>query len=512
MAEIDIILPELDDIAADFRDAWQVRGESANPPRVIDVSEGTLPHKVSLAVATTTLPLYYNHNTIARSFVVRGMTGDRLERYARERLLANDDGTIRLPATGGSGYFEATKIAAGGALILQGTVLLHRASSTRYQVVVSATYYDGDPIPIQGISTGASTNLDADEPLVFDSPPAGLSQGGGVLAQNDGTGVLVGLTGGREAETDPELQDRVIEAQSEPPAAGNSAEIVQAAQKTGGVPVQKAFAVPAWFGPGATSVPFILRPDASITRIPNSTQIGLVEAQLRASFPTDYSITVPIVLPQNFTVAIGVTWLNAARGFSDLVPWPEYIPGDPVVVDAGVTPSSLALRATTGTDTTAPQVGQNVALYDLTARRFRRKRIATVTEVVANRSWDLTFSTSLGVSEAFTPTENALISPFSSSMQRLVAPIVDYARTLGPGEQFASLPDPGGRRRRWPYSPDAWPSSVTNEGLVNAAKLGGAISDSEVLLPAVPFATTVGTPGAVVYLLQLADLGIFKQT
>ena len=220
MADITLILPEHDDIASDFRDAWQARGAMATPAKTVDVSEGTLPHKISLAVADITLPFYANDNAIANSFVVRGMTGDRLERYARERLLANDDGTIRLPATGGSGYFEATKIAAGGATVLQGTVLLHRASSTRYQVVVSATYYDGDPIPIQGISTGASTNLDADEPLVFDSPPAGLSQGGLVLAQNDGTGVLVGLTGGREAETDGELQDRVIEAQSEPPVGG----------------------------------------------------------------------------------------------------------------------------------------------------------------------------------------------------------------------------------------------------------------------------------------------------
>ena len=512
MADITLILPEHDDIASDFRDAWQARGAMATPAKTVDVSEGTLPHKISLAVADITLPFYANDNAIANSFVVRGMTGDRLERYARERLLANDDGTIRLPATGGSGYFEATKIAAGGASILQGTVLLHRASSTRYQVVVSATYYDGDPIPIQGISTGASTNLDADEPLVFDSPPAGLSQGGLVLAQNDGTGVLVGLTGGREAETDGELQDRVIEAQSEPPAAGNSAEIVQAAQKTGGVPVQKAFAIPAWFGPGATCVPFVLRPDASVTRIPNSTQIGLVQTQLRNSFPTDYSITVPIVLPQSLTIAVGVTWLTNARGFTDLVPWPEFIPGDPVVVDGIVDIDTFSFRVTTGTATTTPVVGQTIALYDAVSRRFRRKRISTVSVVVADKSWDLTFSSSLGVSEAFIPADGALVSPFSSSMQRMIVPIVDYAKTLGPGEQFASLPDPGGRRRRWPFSPDAWSSTVTNEGLVNASKASGVVSDAEVLLPAVPFATTVGTPGVSVYLLQLADLGVYLQT
>lgn len=510
MAEPDIILPEHDDIATDFRDAWEARGAQGSPARVIDTSEGTLPYKISKAAADVVMPLYANHNAIAQSFLVRNMTGDRLERYAREKLEENEDGSIRLPATGAAGYFEADKIAAGGSFILAGTMLIHRATNTRYEVTTEGTYLDGEALPIRGISTGPSTNLDADTVLVFDSPPAGCSQGGKVLAQNDGTGALVGLTGGRVAETDEELQQRVIYSQKNPEAAGNSAEVVTQAQKTGGVPVQKAFAIPAWFGPGSISVPFVLRPDASISRIPNNAHRAAVTAQLRSKFPADYSITVPFVLAQSFTLAIGVSWISTARGFMDLNPWPAYIQGDPVVVD-GI-PTSTALRATTGTDTTTPIVGQTVALFDKTVNKFRRKRIKTVTEVVPNRSWDLEFDTSLSISEVFTPAVGALISPYSLSLQRLVPQMIAYVRTLGPGEMFASLPDPGGRQRRWPFSPDEWPSVVTNEAIVNAAKASGAVSDSVVFLPSVPYATDVGTPGVSVYLLQLSDFGVFPQT
>lgn len=512
MATIDIILPTRDEIATDFKDAWRARSEQADPARPADVNKGTFPYLVAEAVADVVLPLYSNHDKIARADVVRGKTGERLEAYAAERLPLNEDGTVRLPATGGSGYFEVTKIAVGGSYIPQGTVVTNQATGFRYQVVASATYLDGDPIPIVGIDTGPETNLAADAPILFESPPVGCTNGGLVLAQDDGTGNLVGLTGGRGAETDEELQDRVIDAQTNPAAAGNEAEIVQKVQSTPAVPVQKGFVIPAWFGPGSACVGFTLRPGSSATRIPNSTQRGLVDARVRASFPTDYSITTATLLEQSFTVALGVSWITTARGWSDITPWPEYVAAEPVYVDGVTSITSNGFRVTTSVDTTTPQVGQTIALFNLVSQRFMRKRIATVSVNVANRSWDLTFDTSLNVSDVFIPEDGALVSPFSSSMQRIIAPLIAYNAKLGPGEQFATLPDPGGRQRRWPFSPDVWPSIITNEGLVTASKASGVVADTEVLLPSTPYTTTVGTPGVSMYLLSLGDLAIFPQT
>lgn len=513
MADIEIILPERDDIAQDFRDAWRARSVQADPDRPVDVGQGTLPHKLGEVVADIELPLYANHDKILRGSVVRGKTGDALLRYAAERLPANVDGSYRLPATGGSGFAEATKIVAGGAYIIAGTILLHQPTGFRYQVVVSDTYLDGDAIPIVGIDTGSTTNLAADAPLVFDSPPPGVSTGAIVLAQNDGTGALVGLTGGRGEETDVELQDRVIAAQSDPPAAGNSAEIVQQAQRTAAVPVQAAFVIPAWFGPGSSCVGFTLRSDISTTRIPNSTQRGLVAAQLGNAFPTDYSIPVAIILPQTFTVALGVTWITGARGWTDRTPWPEYLSADPVHVDdSASTITSNSFQVTTTVPTTSPQVGQTIAVFDAATRKFKRKRISAVTTITPTLSWLLEFSISNGASETFIPAVDALVSPYSVSLSRLVTPLITYVTTLGPGEQFATFPDPGGRQRRWPYSPDTYSSIVTNDGLVGVGRSSGATSDVEVLLPSTPFTTTVGTPGVTMYLLQLADFAVYPQT
>ena len=509
--KIDIILPEREDIAKDVRNAWLVRSLQADPDRPVDIGKGTIPAIVGEVMADTLLPLYANHDKIERSFSVRNMTGARLERYAEERLPLNEDGTVRLAATGGAGYMEVTKIATGGAYIEAGTTLLHVPTKTAITVTVTDTYQDGDPIPILCTTSGPATNLDYDAQIVFDSPPAGCSQTATILAQNDGTGVFVGLTGGRDAESDEELQDRVIDAQSNPPAAGNSAEIVQAVQRTPAVPVQKAFIIPAWFGPGSACVAFTLRPDSSSTRLPNSTQRGLVAASL-ATFPTDYNITIAAGLAQTVSVQLGVSWISGANGWTDLTQWPEHLATDSVVVDGAIAITTGGFRVTRTLTGHAPAVGQTIAVYDHASKKFKRKRIATVTTVVSGKSWTLTFTSTLGASDTYVPAAGALVSPWSQSLNRIPAEIAAYMDTLGPGEQFASFPDPGGRQRRWPPSPEQWPSTIANEGLVTATKASGAISDVEVLSPATPYATTVGTPGVSFYLLQLGDLAVYPQT
>ncbi len=48
--------------------------------------------------------------------------------------------------------------------------------------------------------------------------------------------------------------------------------------------------------------------------------------------------------------------------------------------------------------------------------------------------------------------------------------------------------------------------------IVDEARAALSIADVEVLAPSTPYATTVGTPGVSVYLLQLGDLAVFPQT
>lgn len=507
----DFHTPTRDAVVADAKNSFVVRQMSVDPTKMVDVSEGSFPAVAAEVIGDMAMPHFANEVATGRSFLVRNTFGTKLERLAVEKLGAAEG--ARKGATGAAGYIEATKIEVGGAPMDTNTTLIHKVTSQRFRVVSAQTYLDGDPIQIIGISTGPTTNLDAGEELQFESQPSGCSLTATVQEQNDGTGVLIGLTGGRDAETDVELQDRVINAQSNPPAAGNDAQIVEAAQATRGIPVEAAFAIDAWMGPGDTSVPFTLRPDASSSRIPNGVQRGLVEAELRSTFGVGWSITVPTMLAQSLIIAIGVTWIASARGWTDDVQFPDYVAGD--LAHVSLVYNSLSLRVTTSGVMHAPVVGQTIALFDIATKSFKRKRISIVTEVLATKTYDLTFTAALGASDSFIPAVGALVSPWSPSLNRLPAAMLVYTRKLGPGEMFSDFFDPGGRRRRWPASPTSWPSVVTNVDTVNAAKASGVVADAEVLVPIsadLPLATTVGTPGVLVYLQELADFAVFPQS
>ena len=138
-----------------------------------------------------------------------------------------------------------------------------------------------------------------------------------------------------------------------------------------------------------------------------------------------------------------------------------------------------------------------------------RKRIVTVSVAAAGLSWDLTFDPSNLASDPVCACPGALLSPWSDSLTLLPAGIVAYFGTLGPGEQFATFPDPGVRGRRMPLSPESWPSTIYNQALVDAFQASGATSDVTPILPGTPASPPLGTPGVSLYLFELADLAVY---
>jgi hypothetical protein len=330
------------------------------------------------------------------------------------------------------------------------------------------------------------------------------------------------LTGGRDAETEEELQDRIIDSQANPAAAGNNAEIIREVERTAGVPVQKAWVVAAWGGPGTNCVFFTLRsaPDTT-SRLPNAVQIGLVEANLRAAFPADFGLNVGTLIAVPTALAVSVTWRGSVNGWIDPIPWPIYdkIGSDEflVKVDASPAPTTSTMRVSnvgSGTYPTppSPEVGQTISVLDLGTRKFKFKRIAAISVVTPDETWDLTFDMTNGASDSFVPSAGQFVSPWSTSLNLLPAAILSFFTKLGPGEQFAVFYDDGQRRRRFPRSPDEWPSVLTNVSLVSTIVNTKAAGDAEVLIPSTPFPTPIGVPGVSAKLLQFEDLGVYPQT
>jgi hypothetical protein len=488
----DITTLERDEIARRWRRDYQFRIPGA------DVGEGTEQHVLSLVVADQLSILMSNSEIAGRGPLVRGMTGQKLIDYAKEK----GPDPVPLPATGSSGYVAITT-ATGGATIYEGDEATDDAG-LRFQCLQTDTYTTSTPVPLRAIDTGVDTNLPVGTKLTWSNPRPGCAAA--CVVADDGEGE--GLTGGHPEETEVEIQDRILEREANPPAAGNVAAYIAAAQKTPGVPVEKAFCYPAILGPGTMGIAFTVRSETDESRIATSIQEGLVEANLKGQFPEDDGIFACALVGSTVDVAIELEWRSGVEGFVDASPWPPAIAGDFVVVSG--TPTATAFRATTATSTTTPQVGQTVGLYDASSRKFRAKRIASVSVVLANKTWDLTVDTTAGASDtSFVPAVGAMLSPWAGALDSIVEPVRDYFRSLGPGEQVATFYDAGDRQRRIPRSPEAWPSTLTNIDTLGAIRT--LVRDAEVLAPTIPYATPTGTAGVLSYLLELGDLAIFAQ-
>ncbi len=327
-----------------------------------------------------------------------------------------------------------------------------------------------------------------------------------VFTNPDGSG----LTGGANEETDAEWQAALLALSQRPPRAGNESEVLRAVYAIQGIAIQAVFVVPAVAGPGTKSVIITMRPPVrGGSRIPNNAHLSLVEASLKAVFAADDGIVMVSLVEQPVQPVLRVSWKTGAVGWADLSPWPGYYSPNVKVTNA-VAIGATAFRVTSAAVVAAPSVGKTIALYDPVGRAFVPKRIASVTQISATHTWDLTFETSVPTSDvAFVPANGAIVSPWSESMNDLVTPVLDYVDRQGPGEMFAEFDDPGRRRRRVPEpGPDAWPSKIENRLLDGVFAVA---ADASIAEPSIPYPTTVGVPPAVAYLHRATDLAIFPQ-
>jgi len=210
--------------------------------------------------------------------------------------LVNSDGTVgRKAATTSSGIVTFT--GSIGFVVPQFTVLIGQSADgeTRYettaQVVIGST---ATPCPVTAIDAGAAGNLPTGEPIVFETPIAGV----------DGTATVVTLTGGTNDETDDELRERILERIQNPPMGGDEDDYIQWAKAIAGV--TRAWSYPNEMGIGTVTVRFMmdnLRADNH--GIPNDIDVQAVIDYLNTVRP----VTVKdffVIAPEAFEVTVRI--------------------------------------------------------------------------------------------------------------------------------------------------------------------------------------------------------------
>jgi hypothetical protein len=467
-----------------------------------DVGPGTQPYVDASLNADNSLVLYSDAVTIGNGTNIDTSTGVWLKQTGES------EGVFKLPPVGGSGYIVIST-ASGGSKIFQGDEVKAQLSELRFTVQQTQIYANGGLVAVVGLDTGEETNLDAGTSVEFTNPRPGCAPIATVYEQSNGDG----LTGGRGEESDDNYRDRIKLKRGNPPASGNDAEYQRVVENIKSLSVQKAFTYPAVLGPGTTAFAFTLRPSTpGAGRIPNGAQINLALATLLGLEPADDGIFAVVIMRQDLNVVYRVSWSTGATGWANDPRWPPYT-SPKVTVKAAPTPQATAFTVGTsgGGPIDDPVVGQTIAVFDQGEKLFKRKRIDTVTVVTPGEEWSLSFSTvNLASDVVYVPAAGQAVSPWSDSLDLLVEPTLTFGDGLGPGEMFASFGDPGLRQRRNPASPDSYPSTITNK-IISPILALPSISNAVLLEPTIPFNTTVGTPGTLVYLLELNDIGVYGE-
>ncbi len=438
-------------------------------------------------IADALMPLYANAVSIARGANLADMTRAQLQAECVAIGIP-----IEMPESAGSGFVIITA-SAGGVYIDTGKEIKDEARNLRFHCATAGTYYNGKPVPIIGTDKGPTTNIPAGTKMKWSNPPAGL--GSIATVQEDANGD--GFTGGRGAETDDGIVQRIETARADPPAGGNVAHIRKYVKEAGaslGIAIEEVFVYPAITGSGHYAYIFTLRPGTpGSSRCPDAVQIAAVRAFVQGALPEDDGIFAAEVIEEEVTAKLGVRWAKTAPGWVDAQPWPTFT--DAFEVSAVTGPLAFDVESGLGASyVQAPQVGQTFAFYDRSNARFARKRVLTVVDNTGG-NFSLTIDDTNDSSDVnYTPDVGDEFCPYSTSLDLLIAPLLSAVDKLGPGEQEEDFFDEGSRQRRTPENPIEWASELRHNTLDDVDDLA-QIHDLTWLAPTIPYVPAVGVPG-----------------
>lgn len=498
-----LIVPTREDLVTRYKSDYSFRAP------LISTAEGTLPDIDANVTADLLLPIYTESSRQADANTLAGMNSTQLDAVCVAMGIPT-----KLPAVGAAG-FVIVSTSIGGANIPAGAEIRNLNTGLRYNCAAPGIYNSNGAsptnlVPVTGVDTGPSTNVNSGVTLTWTSPVPGLSSQATVFQNSDGSG----LSGGSNQESDDEQRARITESRANPAVSGNDAAYQLAMTKTPGMAVQAPFTWPAILGPGTTGVAGLLRPTSpGAGRIMTTAQIGLMKSWVIGQMPKDDSSIFIVILPQTVDMVFSITWAKGTASWTDGTnAWPPRTAVTyPYTVLGGATPKVFQVT-TADPGAVAPQAGQTIGFFILgnlvsaPAQVLVQKRILSVTGL---NPWTITIDATFAASDvSYAPTTGQRVMPWSDSLSQIVSPVVDYFETLGPGEMLATFFDNGYRQQRSPPDPGSWPQAITTKMLVPIEELA-AVQNVLIASPSTPFYPNVGVPGVYANLLTLNSISAY---
>lgn len=209
--------------------------------------------------------------------------------------------------------------------VIPGGTILQRQDGVQYRVLVGAVFTGPTVQPaVVAVDAGANGDAPAGTPLFLLSPVSGVQSTGSAATA---------ISGGLDAETDPQLLNRLLKRIRQPPHGGAASDYELWALEVPGV--TRAWVYPLQMGPGTVTVLFVCDGEADI--IPGPSKVAEVQAYIdeRRPVTAEAFVAAPVSDPLNLSVKLSpntaAVQASVIAEVSDLIVR-DSKPGSPILI------------------------------------------------------------------------------------------------------------------------------------------------------------------------------------
>ena len=401
------------------------------------------------AFARRAVLAFANNKLALQDYSPLTATGDNLV------IVAKVYGVTKRAPSKASGY---VKITCTGTVTIPAGYQCTAPNGEKYQTTAANTVATGAEIEVQAVNTGDATNQDAGTRITWDSNAVGpLNQVATVGAS--------GITGGFPEDDDEKLRQRLIDRLAFPGVGGNVSQ-TKAFAEDASAAVGAAYVYAAARGPASLDVAIV---SDEGDRTLSTGVINTVAAYLGANLPGHADINVTTASPQPLDVVfqgslpLPTTAGGAGGGWRDGTPWPSGTPSAGTS-DGKVTAYDSGTGVATIRETTEPNVGQSIAVWDPDGETLYEYTLATVAGSAG--AWEVTVQDPAGAVGFKVDPTDAYVSAGSFNLKAYATTIAAEFLKLGPGEK-TTLSELLPRARRQPTPDQGVAQNVDNRLLGN---------------------------------------------
>jgi len=379
--------------------------------------------------------------------------------------LAGIFGVTRRPASSGAGLVQVT-VFGGGTVVIPSGFGITSPDGLVYETTQANTVATLGFVEVQSTSTGSTTDQDPGTILTWDSAAIGS------LGQN-ATVAGGGIDGGRNADDDDALRNRLLQRLGFPEVGGNTSQIISFAEAATAA-VEQAFVYSSVRGPASYDVAVTA---AGGDRTLSNANVNLVASNILANMPGTADLNATSVLAQLIDVVLladlplPVNAGGAGGGWRDAVPWPsdaEAIAGEQARVINISDLLTLSQIDVDSTNSDPPKIGDRFGIWnpaggsDATGA-MNEFSILGVTAIAGG--FTITIDTAQSDAISFITT-GMYCSAGALNLKQYASDFLDQMKLLGPGEKTDN-PDILPRGRRRPIIDIEFPRKLTNVQISN---------------------------------------------